>query len=55
MTEKDADHKNAKDLELFRGALSLAMKQKGADMTEHDILAALTRLRNQGTVFRSFR
>ena len=50
MTEKDADHQNAKDLELFRGALSLAMKQKGAEMTEHDILAALTRLKNQGTV-----
>jgi len=50
MTEKEADHTNAKDLELFRAALSLAMQTKGNDITEKDILESLSRLNNLGAI-----
>jgi len=50
MTEKEADHTNTKDLELFKAALSLAMQTKGNDMTEKDILESLSRLKKSGAI-----
>jgi tRNA U34 5-carboxymethylaminomethyl modifying GTPase MnmE/TrmE len=50
MVEKEADHENTKDLELFRMTLSLVLKKIGLDISEEEIHAAMDRLKKSGKI-----
>jgi uncharacterized protein YjcR len=50
MVEKQADHENTKDLELFRMTLSLVLKKKGLEISEEEISAAMDRLKKSGKI-----